>query len=359
LGNSPTVVVLIPTLNNARDLERCLAALGKQSYRPFTVWVADSDSRDDTPAIAARYGARYCNTATSTRADACNAALAELDCDIVVFTDDDCFPPPEWLGALVGNFLRPEVAGVGGPNVAPPDQAFWGRAADVAISSRWFTAGTRYGKQGGRVEEISHNSGCNAAYRLEVLRQAGGFNAGSIGGEDVDLDFRIRERGHRLWYDPQALTFHRRRESLRSLLRMGRSYGRGRAHVNAQHPPLSHPAHKLPAIGLVAYPLLTLASVLAAIAVRVTRPEWSLGWSLGFAAVPVLAALLYYVVGLIGAATGSSPYRSWGTIVAAPCCQAALHLGYGQGYLRGRRESVRRQLDRDEGIGRGLKARGR
>ena len=50
---NPRALVIVPTLNNAADLERCLAALGRQEHRDFAVVVVDSHSTDRTSAVAA------------------------------------------------------------------------------------------------------------------------------------------------------------------------------------------------------------------------------------------------------------------------------------------------------------------
>ena len=93
-----------------------------------------------------------------SRADACNIGIKKLECDILLFTDDDVIPPKDWAGKLIRWFERDEVAGVGGPNFAPDEDPFSAKAADVAFCARWVTAGTRYGKvPAGELVEIDHN----------------------------------------------------------------------------------------------------------------------------------------------------------------------------------------------------------
>lgn len=53
----PIVSVNVPTLNSSRTLERCLSAIENQLYRPLEIIVVDSNSSDDTVAIARSHGA--------------------------------------------------------------------------------------------------------------------------------------------------------------------------------------------------------------------------------------------------------------------------------------------------------------
>ena len=361
ITDSPSVVVLVPTINNVADLRRCLQALGRQIYAPFRVVVVDGQSRDATPRVTVEAGAEYFEDDASTRADALNNALRHIECDIVVFTDDDCYPPPEWLGRLIRHFERPEVAGVGGPNIAPPDQSFLGKVVDVAFASKGMTQGTRYGLTGGALTEIEHNPGCNSAYRKSVLDEAGGLPSGSIGAEDVALDYAVTRLGHRLWFDPEAVIYHRRRDRFAPLSRQMHSYGRGRALVNAAIPELAHPAHPLPALavsGTVALGAVSAAGWAAWLSGWVPRLG-STTWGQGLLAAPLWAIAFYTALGWIGAALGGSRYRSVATVLLAPWALGISHLYYGLGYLQGRRELRRGKIRQDEDIGLGKKARGR
>lgn len=355
------VAVLVPTINNVGDLRRCLAALRGQSLDRYRVIVVDGQSTDGTPEVTRELGAEYFEDHASTRADALNNALDAVECDVVVFTDDDCYPPPDWLANLTRHFSRPEVAGVGGPNVAPPDQSFWGKVVDVAFASKGMTHGTRYGLDGGNLVEIAHNPGCNSAYRRSVLLEAGGFPGGSIGGEDVVLDHLITQRGHRLWFDPAAVTYHRRRDRFRPLSRQMHSYGRGRMHVNAQYPEVAHPAHGLPALAVAGFVSLCAASVVGfgLWASGVVPDLGSTPWGRLWLGAPLWAGLVYVLAAWLGAALGASRYRSPATVLASPVALGVSHLYYGLGYLQALREVRRGQIRQDQEIGLGKKARGR
>jgi cellulose synthase/poly-beta-1,6-N-acetylglucosamine synthase-like glycosyltransferase len=324
-------VVLVPTLNDTPDLERCLAALQAQDHRGFEVLVVDSRPSAAGQALAERYGARYLPDDNRSRATACNHALSVLDCDVVVFTDDDCYPPPEWLSKLVRHFARPEVAGVGGPHIAPNDQGFWGRVVDVAFASPLLSIGLRYAKTWKSVREVPHNPGCNAAYRKAALDEVGGFTHAPFGCEDVALDCQITRRGHRLWFDPEAITYHRRRDRFGTLARQMYAYGKGRADTNARFPSVATWAHLLPSAIVIASGAVVAISVFAFL-LSTLQPAHSM-WAPLVVTLPLWGLLAFYCVATASAARSPSPYRSFSTVFAAPLVMALSIIQYGRGFL--------------------------
>ncbi len=162
-GVSTRVCVIIPSLRNHVELGIALDGLANQSWPSETgdhlEVVVVGPSGDSGQAVAEAKGARFIDDEGSrTRADACNVALNQVNCDFVLFTDDDVWVPEDWVARLVRWFERPEVAGVGGPNFAPPDKStFWQRVIDVTFCSKWVTAGTNYGKRGTAELELAEH----------------------------------------------------------------------------------------------------------------------------------------------------------------------------------------------------------
>ena len=346
------VAVLIPTLRNAEELDIALKGLDKQT------WPTDSDDGGDLEVVvvgprgdpggqvAADHGARFIDDEGSrTRADACNVALRQIDCDIVCFTDDDVWVDEDWVGNLLRWFERPEVAGVGGPNFAPPDDrsTFWQRVIDVTFCSKWVTAGTNYGKRGvAELEPAEQLPGVNAAYRKSVLDEVGGFDDGAIGCEDAMLDHRIEQAGYKLWTDRNAIMWHRRRNPGR-VRKQIQNYGLVRILAANLHPGMKAWSHT--AVGI--FPLLILAAIgvfLCGLSKGgLAWPEfWDIslttipmGWPRVAVHTPVSLAALYIGLCWLGAAYGNSPSRSFTTVLAAPSMTFLLHWSYGIGVLRG------------------------
>ena len=114
----PSVTVIVPVRDGAEDLERCLAALGRQDYSSdhLSVVVADNGSIEDVVGVVGRHpGVRYVHEAAGGSYAARNAALAVTTSDVVAFTDGDCDPAPSWVSAAVASLAsEPRADMVGG-----------------------------------------------------------------------------------------------------------------------------------------------------------------------------------------------------------------------------------------------------
>jgi glycosyltransferase involved in cell wall biosynthesis len=94
------VSVIIPTHNEAQAIERVLADL--PSDLTTEVIVVDSNSKDGTPEIAARMGARVIQEPRRGYGRACLTGLAAADSpDVVVFLDGDYSDRPSELAMLL------------------------------------------------------------------------------------------------------------------------------------------------------------------------------------------------------------------------------------------------------------------
>ncbi|HIG20743.1 MAG: hypothetical protein CXT67_03120 [Methanobacteriota archaeon] len=347
------VCVIIPSLRNAEELEIALDGLGNQTWpsdearnsgATFEVVVVGPGG-DPGQAVAEAKGASFIDDAGSrTRADACNVALAAVDCDIVMFTDDDVWVESDWVEKLVRWFEREEVAGVGGPNFAPADErsTFWQRVIDVTFCSKWVTAGTNYGKRGtADLEPAEQLPGVNAAYRKSVLDAVGGFDDGAIGCEDAMLDHRIEQAGYKLWTDGSAIMWHRRRNPSR-VRKQIQNYGLVRILASEVHPGMKAWSHT--AVGF--FPILALigigAFVCGALSGGLAWPEfWNIspdvvpfGCPRTAVHLPVSLGALYVLLCWAGAAKGNSPSRTFATVLVAPLMTFLLHWSYGTGVLK-------------------------
>lgn len=111
-----SISVVIPSLNDAVMLERCLSALASQTRLADEVVVVDNGSTDDTAEVAARAGAkvvfepqRGIPAATAAGFDAARGTLiGRLDADSV--------PPPDWIEQFERRFdADPGLSALTGP----------------------------------------------------------------------------------------------------------------------------------------------------------------------------------------------------------------------------------------------------
>jgi GT2 family glycosyltransferase len=356
--------VIIPSVDNAEELGVVLDGLERQTYEDLEVVIVGPKD-DSARKVAEGRGVRFIDDKGSmTRADACNVAIGETESELVIFTDDDVIVPEEWVERLVRCFDREEVSGVGGPNFAPVDESnTWQRAIDIAFSNVYLTAGTNYGrKTGDNLEEVDQLPGVNSAYRREVLEDVGGFDSGAIGAEDVMLDHRIREEGHRLWSDGSNIMWHRRR-SISRVRKQIQNYGLVRALAGRRYPSLWGWSHAMVSF----FPLLVTMSVIGfAWGCASGGLAWPEFWDISTEAVPIgpermavhqlpTLVLIFNLVAWAGAYRGPSPSKGGLTILLSSAVSFLLLWDYGIGVLKARwgiitGSSASQIDDRDRGI---------
>lgn len=228
---SPRVAVLICTYNGARTLPQTCAAVSQLDYPNFEVVVVDDGSTDDSARIAADHGFRVISTENRGLSSARNSALAaaSADTEIVAFIDDDAMPDPDWLTYLVDSFERTEFVAVGGPNLPVPGD---GAVADAVAASPGNPVHVLIGDR-----EAEHIPGCNSAFRLDALREIGGFDPRfRTAGDDVDVCWRLQDRGWRIGYCAAAVVWHHRRRTVAGYLRQQRGYGQAEALLERKWP---------------------------------------------------------------------------------------------------------------------------
>jgi glycosyltransferase involved in cell wall biosynthesis len=92
-----TISVVIPVLDDARLLERCLAALAAQSRPADEIVVVDNGSTDGSAEVARAAGARVVAERRRGIPAANAAGLDAASGDVLARLDADCVPPGDWL----------------------------------------------------------------------------------------------------------------------------------------------------------------------------------------------------------------------------------------------------------------------
>jgi GT2 family glycosyltransferase len=224
----PKVSVVICAYNAASTLEDNLLALARLDYPNYEVIVVNDGSSDATPQIAARYPFRLITVPNGGLSAARNLGLHAATGEIVAYTDADTRVDAHWLAHLVQPFIETDVAGVGGPNAAPPDDGWIAQC--VARSP------------GGPVHVMLDNTaaehipGCNMAFRKQALERIGGFDRTYVkAGDDVDVCWRLQERGYSLGFAPGALVWHHHRDSVQAYWKQQVGYGEGESFLQHRH----------------------------------------------------------------------------------------------------------------------------
>ena len=230
LSRYPKVSIVVACYNGARSLKICLESLQHLNYPDFEVILVDDGSTDATPDIARSYpNVRYLRQANYGLSVARNTGMAAAQGEIIAFTDADCRADEDWLYYLVGDMLRGEYAGIGGPNFLPPEDSLVAAAVIVSPGGPAHVMLTD--------REAEHVPGCNMAFYKWALEELGGFDpVFHNAGDDVDICWRLLERGFKLGFSPAGFVWHFRRSTMPAYLKQQRGYGEAEALLARKHP---------------------------------------------------------------------------------------------------------------------------
>ncbi len=231
LARYPKISVVVASYNGARTLKLCLESLQRLNYPDFEVILVDDGSTDATAQIASTFSNVRCirhekNFGLSV---ARNTGIAAATGEIVAFTDSDCRADEDWLYYLASTFAASDFAGVGGPNLLPPEDS---RVAAAVMVSPGGPAHVMLTDR-----EAEHIPGCNMAFYKRALDQIGGFDPMfTKAGDDVDLCWRMQQAGCRIGFSPSAFVWHFRRSTVAAYLKQQRGYGEAEAMLVRKHP---------------------------------------------------------------------------------------------------------------------------
>ncbi|MBI4498305.1 MAG: glycosyltransferase [Chloroflexi bacterium] len=253
--------VIIPVYNGADAITVCLAAVRCQTLPQdaYEIIVVDDGSTDGTGEQAAALGATVLRQPNRGPAAARNLGAQHATGEVLVFTDADCAPTPDWLDRLLAPFTDPTVAGAKG--------TYRTRQGGLVARLVQTEYEEKYARMA-RFSTIDFIDTYSAAYRREVFLSNGGFDPAFPvpSAEDQEFSFRLAERGYRMVFAPRAVVYHRHVDSWAAYARRKARYGywqvlnrwrHPRSVLRDSHTPQSQKA-QLAMAGLVALGALAL-----------------------------------------------------------------------------------------------------
>lgn len=235
------LTVLLSTRNRGSLLRSVLEAFSRLR-EPASGWkllIVDNGSTDQTPEVLALFKRRLPLHVLAEHKPgkniALNAALAHIEGDLTVLTDDDVFPREDWLLQLTAAAeAHKEFSVFGGViqpcwEALPPSWIEWvDKGAVFAITDPAWQEGP-----------IPANCvwGPNMAFRSNIFRSGVRFDtsigpkgANYVQGGDTEFTRRLESLGHRSWHVRGAIVEHFIRNEQMSkewVLRRAIRHGRG------------------------------------------------------------------------------------------------------------------------------------
>lgn len=199
--------VVVPVYNDDR-IERCLESLSKQNLdkKFFETILIENGTKGKYQEICEKYGARYFNIQQKSMPLARNIGISASIGEIVIFTDADCVPDPEWIKNLINIFKDRNYVGFGGKieRYLPKTKTeLYGKNVGLGQTELSYL----------QILDKPYVVSANAAFRKHELLEVGGFGEEFLSGSDVDVCWKLGLVGHKIGICKNAIVFHENRKN--------------------------------------------------------------------------------------------------------------------------------------------------
>jgi GT2 family glycosyltransferase len=223
------VSVVVPTYNRLSSLKRLLEGIARQTYTrdQFEVIVVDDGSSDGTQdwllSHQPTYSLRLILQSHAGAAAARNRGVAAASGELILFLDDDVLPAPDLIDAHVATHRSEAHAIVIGPMSPPVDwpRPIWVRWEEDKLQRQY-----RAMLDGQWPCTARQFYTGNASMARQRFLAAGGFDTSFKRAEDVELGYRLRDRGARFIFNHRADVRHYAWRTFESWCNTPYQYGR-------------------------------------------------------------------------------------------------------------------------------------
>jgi len=309
----------MPVLNEEKYLESAVTSIFEQKgleNANIEVVLALGPSTDQTNTVAealkSRFPVKTVQNPTGKTPAGLNLAIAEAKYDVIVRVDAHSILSPEYTAQALEVLNTTGAANVGGLMKAEGTTSFqkavaWAYRSRIGLGGGTFHIGGKVGPS---------DSVYLGVFRADILKELKGFNEKMIRGQDWELNLRIRQSGHTVWFDPRLEVTYFPRSSLSKLSKQFFDTGAWRAQLTKTHLGSANLRYFAP-------PALVLAVIMGL-----------LSFFLGFGGILGLIPTSIYIA-LVLLSSVSAKKLNLSSRLALLLVLPTMHLSWGSGFLSG------------------------
>jgi len=307
------ISVILPVRNEALHLADSVQAILSQDFHgAFEVILAIGPSEDATKEIANKIAEAdrrvvIVDNPTGGTAAGLNIAVNKAKYSNIVRVDGHAEIPKNYLTLALEILSASGAVNVGGV-MAAVGKSLFERSVARAMRSPLGVGASRF-HTGGTAGEV--DTVYLGAFRKEALLAIGGFDERFTRAQDWELNYRLRDAGGVIYFDPRLVVTYRPRASVRALARQYFEYGRWRRVVTRRHTGTVNYRYLAPPFTVIVSGLSILLGTFIS--------------SILF--VPVLVYALFILI------TAFKIGKSTGEVVSLPLILMTMHFCWGFGFL--------------------------
>jgi len=237
------ISVVVAVRNEKNYIKECVESLFKQDYDSYEVIVVDGMSDDGTYEILQelkkKHDFKLLRNEKRNAAAGRNMGIEIAGGEAIAFIDGDAVADENWLSSIREVMERSGAAGVGGPDLLPEDSEYKAWAIGVVMTSPLARGGKfNPSTQHSLMEKeryVDHIPTCNLCLKKEIFDEVGKFDESFVKGQDLELNYRIRRAGYRLFYSPKIRVVHYRKQHIREFARQIYKWAKAKVAIIKKH----------------------------------------------------------------------------------------------------------------------------
>jgi len=226
------ITVFICTYNRGKLINGTLEALiNNQTHNPNEIIVVNGGGENDCQKILEKWQKKFLSlkiiqTKNKNLAASRNIGLPHCSGDLIIQTDDDARPFPNWIEEIVkAHKNNPGCGVIGGQVIDASRGNFLSKIADIATFPDHKT-----------ILKVRSVPGVNSSYKKEVIELVGKYDETLFRGEDVDFNWRAIQKGWDVLFCPEIKVKHLHRPTWKGLFQQHFMYGRAHYLVRNKWP---------------------------------------------------------------------------------------------------------------------------
>ena len=310
----PKVAVVIPAKNAEKTLEKAfISVLNQKTDEQIEVCIAVAPSEDSTLDVAKKIvfnneNVTLVENPTGKTPTGLNLAINKTKAPVIVRLDAHAELEEKYVSTALETLKKTGAANVGGRQ-NPVGTTPFEKAVGIAISSR-FGAGDARFRTGGKAGEV--DTVYLGVFERNAIENVGLFDESLIRNQDAELNWRLRETGKKIWFEPELVASYKPRSTLKELMKQYYEYGKWRRHVVRNHPKSIKLRQLVPPLNALLF---------------------SMGIVLGFFWMPLFSFPALYTAGTVCVTTGKSKSAKdfFYLLIIFP----TIHFSWSAGFLKG------------------------
>jgi succinoglycan biosynthesis protein ExoA len=234
----PGLAVVMAVRNEEENLKGAVnAVIAQEVAGEIEICIAVAPSDDRTWELANDLARRHHSIKVilnqkGTTSAGLNAAIGATSASVIARIDGHSEPEPGYLRRAVEVLERTGAVNVGGV-FSPRGSTRFENVVGLAMSSRFGAGNARfhYGGDEGPIDSVPFG-----VFQREAIEGVGLFDETLLRNQDYELNWRLREAGGIVWFDPSLRVSYRPRGSIGALARQYVQYGWWKRVVLRRHP---------------------------------------------------------------------------------------------------------------------------